>query len=38
MNNQLSLTVNGQLHTLEAKPNETLLDFLRYRLRVARAV
>jgi xanthine dehydrogenase molybdenum-binding subunit len=28
------LTVNGQQHTLEAKPNETLSDLLRYRLRL----
>lgn len=34
MNNQLSLTVNGQQHALEAKPNETLSDLLRYRLRL----
>jgi xanthine dehydrogenase molybdenum-binding subunit len=34
MNNQISLTVNGQKHTLEAKPNETLSDLLRYRLRL----
>ena len=34
MNNQISLTVNGQQHTLEAKPNETLSDLLRYRLRL----
>ncbi|WKZ47467.1 MAG: molybdopterin-dependent oxidoreductase [Anaerolineales bacterium] len=34
MNNQISLTVNGQRHTLEAKPNETLSDLLRYRLRL----
>jgi xanthine dehydrogenase molybdenum-binding subunit len=34
MNNKISLTVNGQQHTLEAKPNETLSDFLRYRLRL----
>ncbi|MCC6500742.1 MAG: molybdopterin-dependent oxidoreductase [Anaerolineales bacterium] len=34
MNNQISLTVNGQRYTLEAKPNETLSDLLRYRLRL----
>jgi len=34
MNNQISLIVNGHQHTLEAKPNETLSDFLRYRLRL----
>jgi CO/xanthine dehydrogenase Mo-binding subunit/aerobic-type carbon monoxide dehydrogenase small subunit (CoxS/CutS family) len=34
MNNQISITVNGQQHTLEAKPNETLSDLLRYRLRL----
>ncbi len=34
MNNQISLTVNGINHTLEAKPNETLSDLLRYRLRL----
>ncbi len=34
MNNQLSLTINGHQHTLEAKPNETLSDLLRYRLRL----
>jgi CO/xanthine dehydrogenase Mo-binding subunit/aerobic-type carbon monoxide dehydrogenase small subunit (CoxS/CutS family) len=34
MNNQISLTVNGIQHTLEAKPNETLSDLLRYRLRL----
>lgn len=34
MNNQLSLTVNGIQHTLESKPNETLSDLLRYRLRL----
>ena len=34
MTNQISLTVNGQPHTLEAKPNETLSDLLRYRLRL----
>src|SRR5215203_6295005 len=34
MNNQLFLTVNGQQHILEAKPNETLSDLLRYRLRL----
>jgi len=34
MNNQISLTVNGQQHTLEAKANETLSDLLRYRLRL----
>jgi len=34
MNNQITLTVNGQQHTLEAKANETLSDLLRYRLRL----
>ncbi len=34
MNNKISLTVNGQQHTLDAKPNETLSDLLRYRLRL----
>src|SRR5689334_23207984 len=34
MNNQISLTINGQQYTLEAKPNETLSDLLRYRLRL----
>src|SRR5215510_1927414 len=34
MNNQISLTVNGQQHILKAKPNETLSDLLRYRLRL----
>jgi len=34
MTNQISLTINGQQHTLEAKPNETLSDLLRYRLRL----
>ena len=34
MNNQISLTVNGVQHILEAKPNETLSDLLRYRLRL----
>ncbi len=34
MNNQISLTVNGIQHTLEAKPNETLSTFLRERLRL----
>ena len=34
MNNQISLTVNGQAHALEAKQNETLSDLLRYRLRL----
>jgi len=34
VNNQVSLTVNGQQHILEAKPNETLSDLLRYRLRL----
>ena len=34
MNNQISLTVNGIQHTLEAKPNQTLSDLLRYRLRL----
>ncbi|MDO8753901.1 MAG: hypothetical protein Q7J80_08415 [Anaerolineales bacterium] len=28
------LTVNGIQHILEAKPNETLSDLLRYRLRL----
>src|ERR1051325_7928589 len=37
MNNQISLTINGQQHTLEAKPNETLSDLLRYRLRLTGA-
>lgn len=32
MNNQISLFVNGTRHTLEARPNETLSDMLRYRL------
>ncbi|MDX1378635.1 MAG: molybdopterin cofactor-binding domain-containing protein, partial [Anaerolineales bacterium] len=31
---KLSLTINGQQHTLEASPNETLSDLLRYRLRL----
>src|SRR6187401_2022604 len=34
MNNQISLTVNGIQHVLEAKPSETLSDMLRYRLRL----
>jgi len=34
MNNQISFTVNGIKHTLNAKPNETLSDLLRYRLRL----
>jgi len=34
MNNQISLTVNGIQHTLEAKPNETLSGLLRERLRL----
>src|SRR5438034_2115904 len=34
MTNQISLTVNGQNRTIEAKPNETLSDLLRYRLRL----
>ena len=34
MQNKISLTVNGQQHTLEAKANETLSDLLRYRLRL----
>ncbi len=34
MNNQISLTVNGIQHTLEAKPNETLSTLLRERLRL----
>lgn len=34
MNNKISLIVNGKQHTLEAKPNETLSDLLRYRLRL----
>ena len=34
MTNQISLTVNGQQHTLDAKANETLSDLLRYRLRL----
>lgn len=32
--NQISLTVNGLQHTLEARANETLSDLLRYRLRL----
>jgi xanthine dehydrogenase molybdenum-binding subunit len=32
MTTNISLTVNGIQHTLEAKPNETLSDLLRYRL------
>ncbi len=34
MTNQISLTVNGIKHTLEANPNETLSDLFRYRLRL----
>ncbi len=34
MNNQISLTVNGVPHTLEAKPGETLSSLLRERLRL----
>ena len=34
MNIQISLTVNGIQHKLEAKPNEMLADLLRYRLRL----
>jgi xanthine dehydrogenase molybdenum-binding subunit len=34
MANPITLMVNGQQHTLEAKPNETLSDLLRYRLRL----
>jgi len=34
MNNQISFTVNEIQHILEAKPNETLSDLLRYRLRL----
>ena len=34
MNNQISLTVNGIEHMLEARPNEMLSDLLRYRLRL----
>jgi selenium-dependent xanthine dehydrogenase len=34
MAKKISLTVNGQQHALEAKPNETLSDLLRYRLRL----
>jgi CO/xanthine dehydrogenase Mo-binding subunit/aerobic-type carbon monoxide dehydrogenase small subunit (CoxS/CutS family) len=34
MNNRISLTVNSIQHTLDAKPNETLSDLLRYRLRL----
>ena len=34
MNYEITLIVNGQQHTLEAKPNETLSDLLRYRLRL----
>ncbi len=34
MNNKISLTVNGQQHTLKAKANESLSDLLRYRLRL----
>ena len=34
MNNKISLTVNGKQHILEPKPNETLSDLLRYRLRL----
>ena len=32
--NSISLSVNGQQHILKAKPNETLSDLLRYRLRL----
>jgi selenium-dependent xanthine dehydrogenase len=34
MNNQITLTVNGTKHTLEAIPGETLADLLRNRLRL----
>src|SRR5512147_2123291 len=34
MNNQISLTVNGVQHALEARPNETLSTLLRERLRL----
>ncbi|MCC7191113.1 MAG: molybdopterin-dependent oxidoreductase [Anaerolineales bacterium] len=34
MTNNISLTVNSVQQTLEAKPNETLSDLLRYRLRL----
>src|SRR6185436_3256959 len=34
MNNQISLTVNGIQHTLEARPGETLSARLRERLRL----
>src|SRR5689334_3884074 len=34
MTNQISLTINGQKYTLEAKPNETLSALLRERLRL----
>src|SRR5215813_12284937 len=34
MDNKISLIINGQQHTLEAKSNETLSDLLRYRLRL----
>ena len=34
MNNQISLTINGVQHTLEARPNETLSALLRERLRL----
>ncbi|MEW6241262.1 MAG: molybdopterin-dependent oxidoreductase [Chloroflexota bacterium] len=34
MTNKITLTVNGQQHTLDAKANETLSDLLRYRLRL----
>ena len=31
MNNQISLSINRQQHTLEVKPNEMLLDLIHYR-------
>jgi aerobic-type carbon monoxide dehydrogenase small subunit (CoxS/CutS family) len=34
MNNQISLTVNGQLHSLDPIPGETLSALLRERLRL----
>ncbi len=34
MTNQISLTINGIQYTHETKPNETLSDLLRYRLRL----
>ncbi|MFZ5887133.1 MAG: (2Fe-2S)-binding protein, partial [Chloroflexota bacterium] len=34
MTNQISLTVNGQSHTLQAIPGETLSTLLRERLRL----